>query len=243
MLRRILPGWQFSDSRALHDEAQRLAINIRTRMATQGGWSWTRLQEAYTRALRQREKRRVGTKENEQLWQEELAAKEARIAELEAALAAAEDASMGPPQSEGILDDAFRDALGPECFEGEFSDRLRAALQYVLETGEAHGWDARSLEVFRRILKTSADSTRAKALLSEIRRAAKNRRRSAKTLPRLLEKYGYAPPTNKTHVRLNARPGYEGLKAVTIAKTASDHRTPDNQVSQIKEAMGLNRLV
>ncbi len=240
--RRLLKGWAFPDSKALAREATRLARTMRTSMPSRDGWSWTRLQEAYTRALRKRERSRVSHEEYEQLWQEELEAKDARIRELEQALANASDTTISPASSEGILDDNFVSALGPEIYEGEFSDRVRTALEQVAKTGKNQGWDTRSLWLFEQILSISEPSGRARALLSEIRRATRDNKRSARELPRLLEKYGYQPPTESKHGRQHPKAGYQGLGILTIAKTPSDHRAADNLVRQVKDALGLKRL-
>ena len=113
----------------------------------------------------------------------------------------------------------------------------------LFERGEGHGWDQRSLWLFGRMLKTSENSGRAKVLVAANRKAARERNRSARDLPPLLAKHGYQRPTDKTHIRVQPHRDHGGLQPITIAKTSSDRRRPENQLSQIKDAMGLKRLL
>ena len=211
-------------------------------MGSQGGWEWSHLQEAYARTLRNREKDRLSVDENEELWQEELSAKDDQIATLIAELNASRSEAV-TIKGGGVDSSDFVIKMGRECYQGEAQDRLRAAVAFCAEKGEDAGWDARSLAMFQAALEASEFSGGAKTLRTELQKATRDAKRLAGEVTALLCQHGYEKKSEKNHVRLEARPGLSGLATVTIPKTPSDGRGQKNLKSQIEATLGLRLLL
>ena len=143
---------------------------------------------------------------------------------------------------DGILNPAFEEKLGPQVYDGEFSDRLRAVVWECVNSGKDRGWDARSIAVFGRILKESESTGRAKALAAELRRATRDANRLHKEVPKLLQRHGYERKSDNKHIKMVPGRDFPGLQMVTVAKTPSENRGLKNLASQTEKAMGLARL-
>lgn len=236
-------GWRFATPRDMADHLRRAAMRLRGQMASQGGWDWARLQEAHARDLRRRERNRLSERELEALYEDELAAKDQRIAELERELAGlAADRSPGRQEapSEAILDDAFIEAVGPELWEGEHADRVLAALGLALAYGQVHGLDDRTRAVLERMQDLAQYSGRASAIAADLKRATSDKKRLAKEAGRFLCDHGYRRKSDNKHLRFEAREGFHGLGSLTLAKTPGESRGLDNARHQIARALGLD---
>ncbi|SIS68867.1 hypothetical protein [Phaeovulum vinaykumarii] len=211
-------------------------------MAAQG-WSWLELQEACLQA----ERRRLGQAETAALYEEELAAKDEKIAEIalerdEAREALSEMREAAAHRPEGILDAAFLERLGPEMWPGEMTDRLRAAIAYWLEHAEDEGWDSRSRAVLRQMHEKSQVSSGLRELRADLSAAVRDRNRLSQTVQRLLERHGFAAGQTGKHPKLSPRAGFAGLVPITVMSTPGDRRGQDNLRHQIENALGLKRL-
>lgn len=146
------------------------------------------------------------------------------------------------PASHAKTDAPWLAELGPELYPGELTDRLRAALRDIADSGADRGWDARSLALCNKALQSLPGSPGLAKLREDLRRATLDNSKISKDLPALLLRLGYEHKSGKTHIRMEADPALLGVGPVTIPKTPSDHRTGDNQRSQTEAALGLKRL-
>ncbi len=214
---------------------------MRTNMGRRGGWDWLDLQEAAIRQQRHRDRSRLSFDETEKLWQEELASKEERIADLERQLASQRQAAAEPAVS-GRLPEPLLSALGRELYDGEFIDRLRAALRDIVTLGADRGWDRRSLALFAIALEKMPASAGLARLREDLDRATRDVKKLANNLPPFLEKLGYLRRSDRTHIRMTPDPDLIGAESMTVPNSASDHRAGENQKSDTLAALGLKRL-
>lgn len=235
---RIYPQENQEDYR---EKIREMSLVIRSQMPKRG-WDWIDFHEENTRALRKREKIRLKSDEIESLYIEELKAKDEHIKSLEFQLS---QRPMSLPKTESehaVLNENFFEKMGPEIYEGEFSDRIRYAIHSFLENSESQGVDKRTIAVLECIINCTTISSELKELLSELSRAAKDPKKSASLLVRLLERCGYYEKSDNKHIRLEANSGFVGLDAITLPKTPSDHRGSKNMTSDIERTLGINKL-
>ena len=240
-VRRLFLGWAISDTATLAQEVRATALDLRTQMGKTGVWDWLDLQDAVLRHQRDREKNRLTAEETTSLYDAELATKDERIAELEAALAEFRDRAEAGPVAI-VSGGGLAQSIGPELYDGEFNDRLRAALTDIVARGADQGWDSRSLALFGKALESLPPSAGLAELREDLRRATKDSGKLASAVPALLARHGYQRKADNKHIRLEPQDGFVGLNAVTVPKTPSDHRTGDNLRGQIEGSMGLKRL-
>ncbi|WP_143598933.1 hypothetical protein [Pseudothioclava arenosa] len=234
-------GRAIPDAKALVARVKSAAVDIRSQMPKVGGWDWLDFQDAILRHQREIDKNRLSAEENEKLWNDELALKDARIQELEAELHDARNTPLQAPASaagNGML----LSMLKPEVYSGEFSDRVRAALEFCLERGADSGWDKRSLAVFEEIVGALTPSPALNELREDLRRATRDPARLNAELRKLLARHGFEFKSDNKHSRMEPRPEYVGLESVTLMKTPGDHRGLMNLCSQIEANLGLTRL-
>lgn len=240
-VRRFYIGAAYPDGPTLAEAVRRAAVELRTAMPSGGGWDWLNLQEAILADQRQREKSRLSAAENEALWQDELAAKEDRIRELEARVA---DLSRGLQEAQTRADPAspLPTPSLSEIYGGEFSDRIRAALDFCVGKGADAGWDKRSLAVFAAFLKEKPPASDMEELRAELQSAARDAKRFNAALRSLLSRHGFVDKSDNKHSRMEPRPDFPGLDSVTLMKTPGDHRGMLNFVSQVEANLGITRL-
>ena len=234
-------GKAIPDEKALVERVKSVAVTIRSQMPKVGGWDWLDFQDEILRRQREIDRNRLSAEENEKLWNDELALKEARIQELEAELCDARNAPLQAPVS-AIGNGTFLPVLKPEIYSGEFSDRIRAALEFCLEKGADSGWDKRSLAVFEEILGALTPSPALNELREDLKRATRDAARLNGELRRLLARHGFEFKSDNKHSRMEPGPEYVGLESVTLMKTPGDHRGLMNLCAQIEANLGLMRL-
>ncbi len=231
---------RFSPSDDLSYKVGKACHVIRTHML-QKGWDWTDLQDASLRAQRKREQNRLNVEDLQNVYEEELQAKDDVIRELQQQLLQRPTSIPDLENENNLLDQGLLASLGQEVYEGEFSDRVRHTIFFALKYADARGIDKRTRIVFERILNNTAVSQELQELRAELRRAEKDSKAPAR-ISRLLEKHGYSPKSDKNHIRLEALPGCDGLAPVTLPKTPSDYRSMKNTISDIEKNMGINHL-
>ncbi len=246
MHRRLFRGWRLPGPDDLYEEIMWAAKTSRSFLPTKG-WDWPRLLEAHARLISRREREKLGMDEIEELLKDEIEAKDERIRALEAEIEDLREVLARQTRDmalagDGILNPAFEEKLGPQVYEGEFSDRLRAVVRECVERGQDRGWDARSIAVFERILKSSEATGRAKALAAELDRATRDKNKLHKEVPKLLQRHGYERKSDNKHIKMVPGHDFPGLQMVMVAKTPSENRGLKYLASQIEKAMGLARL-
>jgi len=240
IVRRYYLGFRFPDVEDLLAIVRQVSVSIRTHMPAEG-WDWTELQEQALRQQRERDRNRLSNADIERLYEEEIANLQDRIRQLEGQIAARS------PEEESDSDDRLLPAflvnkLGPEIYPGEFSDRLRLAAKECGSRAEQIGLDRRSKFVLDAIAARLPRSPALSELLEDLQRATKDPKRVASELTKLLLRHGYREKADNKHIRLEAKKEYDGLDAITIPKTPSDHRGLKNLSKQVERTLGISKL-
>jgi hypothetical protein len=240
IVRRYYIGWQIQDGIELATTIRESAASLRSQMPS-FGWDWTELQEQALRAQRANEKSRLTAAESEKLYLEEIDNLLDRIKQLEQALATLPANSVGTDEGEFSSDNLIR-RIGPEIYAGEVSDRLRLASRTTLSFADQIGLDARSKLILQRVLDRLPLSPALAELSQDIARATKDPKRVASELMSLLKRHGYLEKSDNKHIRMEAKEGFDGLEAITIPKTPSDHRGLMNLQKQVERSLGITKL-
>lgn len=240
IVRRYYIGWQIQDGIELAATIREAASTLRSQMPS-FGWDWTELQEQALRAQRASEKSRLTAAESEQLYLEEIANLQDRIRQLDQALSALPADSVGTDEGEFSSDNLIR-RIGPEIYAGEVSDRLRLAARTTLSVADQIGLDPRSKVILQRVLDRLPLSPALAELSQDLARATKDPKRVASELTSLLARHGYSKKSDNKHIRMEAKEMFEGLDAITIPKTPSDHQGLKNLQKQIERTLGITKL-
>jgi hypothetical protein len=240
IIRRYFIGWQIQDGVELAATVRQVATTLRSQMPS-FGWDWTELQEQALRAQRASEKSRLTAAESEQLYLEEIDNLQDRIRQLEQAFSARPADSVGTDEGEFSSENLIR-RIGPEIYAGEVSDRLRFAASTTLSFADQIGLDARSKLILQRVLDRLPLSPALAELSQDIARATKDPKRVASELTSLLGRHGYLEKSDNKHIRMEAKELFEGLEAITIPKTPSDHRGLINLQKQVERTLGITKL-
>lgn len=242
LLRKIFSSSENSENVNTLSVVRKIATIVRSQTPAMG-WDWINLQEESLYIQRIKERNRLTNAEIEDLYEHEIIAKNERIQELEKQLSERPyDVSLGNIE-ENLLSQNLVERTGLEIYEGEFSDRVRAAIRSCLTHAEADGLDKRSILVLESIIKNTSFSDDLVDLKSEIKRAATDMKRSSSEMRDILLRHGYVEKADKKHIRLEAKSAFMGLDPVTLSKTPSDHRGPQNTKSQIEKTLGITKLV
>jgi len=240
IVRRYYLGWQIQDAAELAAKISEAASTLRGQMPM-FGWDWTELQEQALRAQRTRDRSRLSTLENEQLFNEEIENLQDRIQQLEQQLASRRVEAIGTDEGEFSTDNLVR-LIGPEVWSGEISDSLRLAAKSTLTIADKIGLDARSKVILQRFVDRVPLSPALDELSQDIGRATKESKRVANELISLLARHGYREKSDNKHIRLEAVDSYDGLAPITIAKTPSEYRGLKNLRAQIEGTIGITSL-
>jgi hypothetical protein len=241
MIERLFIGHQIPDSHAMMIALKHTVTTIRERMPTRG-WDWSELQE---KALINQRLALIDTSNSsdiedlfndfvKQLEESQLEIKmlKEQVAKLQADLAEC-SANKSPDQ--------LRFSLCDEVYPGEIWDRLRYAARMALSQAERIGLDQRSRFVLKLVTETPPSPDLAE-LRSDINRATKDPKRLASEIITLLQRHGYQEKSDNKHIRLEAKPGFEGLGPITVPKTPSEIRGLKNLRKQIEGKLGLIKL-
>lgn len=236
-VRRLYRGILFQDPDELWSATIAACVTMRSQMPAEG-WDWTELQEQALRLQRQRDQKRVKPEE----YLEEIETLQDRVQDLEQQLASRPIADLNEARDSARASDKFLEILGPEIYPGEFVDRLRYAAKIAGSYAQQVGMDDRSLAIFNAVAENFPASRALAELNDELRRAVSDRKRMASELSAVVCRHGYHEKSEKNHMRFEPDEGYIGLKSFTAAKTPSDSRGLKNQLSQVKQVLGITKL-
>lgn len=240
IVRRYYIGWQIQDAIELAATIREAAASLRSQMPS-FGWDWTELQEQALRAQRSSEKSRLTAAESEQLYLEEIDNLQDRVRQLEQNLVARLADSVGIDEGEFSADNLIR-RIGPEIYSGEVSDRLHFAARTTLAVADQIGLGTRFKVILQRVLDRLPVSPALAELSQDLARATKDPKCVASELTSLLARHGYSEKSDNKHIRMEADDLFEGLDAITIPKTPSDHRGLTNLRKQIERTLGITKL-
>lgn len=241
ILRRFVAGWRLQDAGELAAAVRRAVTKARIQMPAIG-WGWAELQEQALRVHRERERARLTEEEIEALYIEEINNLKEKIKQLEE-----ERVNISVVEALGRDDGDFSienlvTVLGPEIYIGEISDRLRIAARETLSFSDHIGLDSRSKVILERFVERIPVSPGLNELLHDLSRASRTPKKVAANVTSLLRRHGYREKSDNKHIRLEADHGYEGLGAITLPKTPSEHRGLMNLVKQIERTLGISKL-
>jgi hypothetical protein len=241
MIERLFIGHQIPDSHAMRLVLKHTVTTIRERMPTRG-WDWSELQE---KVLINQRRALIDASNSshvedlfndfvKQLEESQLENKmlNEQVAKLQADLA--EFSAKKSP-------DQLRFSLCDEVYPGEIWDRLRYAASMAISQAERIGLDQRSRFVLKLVSETPPSPDLAE-LRSDIKRATRDPKRLASEIITLLQRHGYQEKSDNKHIRLEAKPGFEGLGTITVPKTPSEIRGLKNLRKQIEGKLGLIKL-
>lgn len=206
-------------------------------------WDWQSLQEAQSRALRAKVVASGSTAVDEfiEAFDSELKAKDERIAALQTQLKMAQDSnSERPTMGTDLLPRELKDKIGPELYDGEFSDRLRSFIIRSLD--EPNGEMNSRTEQFARLLLTNTSfSGRSAALVAQIKAACRDGNQMPKQLGSLLAGFGFEKTQDGGHLKFTPPPQLFGLEIEVLPSTPSDsQRGGKNRGAEVIRHFGLN---
>lgn len=214
-------------------------------LAAKKAWEWQDLQEAQSRRLREM----ATTASSEGLddyvatFDSEISAYRERIENLEARLAietarADNDAMV----TEDLFPNELKKRIGPELYDGEFTDRLRSFIVGALEspTKDRNG---RTDEFAKRLLKELKFSGRSQSLISQIKSACRDGNQMPKQLGSLLSGFGFSRSNDGPHLKFEPPKELFGLGIEVLPSTPSDsQRGGRNRGAEVIRSFGLNEL-
>ncbi len=240
IVRRFYLGFRLPDIEDLLTVVREASIGIRSQLPAEG-WDWTELQEQALRRQRERDRNRVSAAEVEELYKEEIENLQDRVRQLEGQLAARQPDEVTETDY-GLLPASVVKRLGPEIYQGEFSDRLRFAAKECSVKADQIGLDRRSRSVLDAIVALLPLSPELSELLEDLKRATKDPKRVAAEVTAVLARHGYHEKSDKKHIRLQAGAEMIGLDVITLPKTPSDKRGLTNFRKQIERTLGIAKL-
>ncbi|MBN2906880.1 MAG: hypothetical protein JXJ18_09255 [Rhodobacteraceae bacterium] len=200
---------------------------------------WQEVQELFLRAIREGKDEQT-LELVEELFKDELAAKDETIANLRQQLEDAQSVAISSLSAgDGLLPADFVARLGQELYPGEFSDRLRLALSRFKDL---MGLDDRTAALISRIYEESESSGRIAGLVSELKAAGRDAKKSSQNVTSILKRLGYDVSSDGKHIKATPAEHMFGIGIVTLPKTPSDHRAGKNMVRDISSALNLNDL-
>lgn len=214
-------------------------------LAAKKGWEWQQLQEAQARNLRAQLVSNSSDvlEEYIETFDAELASKDEQIQNLNIRLELekAKNSNSDFSTSE-LLPDGLSNAIGPELYSGEFSDRLRLFISKGLSTQNGQ-IDERTKLFAHKFLNVTEYTGRATALSSQIKTACKDGNQILTQLGPMLTGFGYAKSQEGKHPKFTPPKELFGLPSETFPSTPSDsQRGGRNRASDIIKSMNLSEL-
>ncbi|MBL4629221.1 MAG: hypothetical protein JKY00_14530 [Roseicyclus sp.] len=214
-------------------------------LETKKAWDWQTLQEAQSRALRAKVVAGGSTAISDyvEAFDSELEAKDERIAALQTQLKMARNANSEQPTiGTNLFPKELKDKIGPELYEGEFSDRLRSFIQRSIK-GPNEPKHSRTEQFARRFLEHTASSGRSAALTAQIKAACKDGNQMPKQLGALLTGFGFEKTQYGGHLKFRPPSQLFGLEIEVLPSTPSDsQRGGRNRGAEVIRHFGLGGL-
>ncbi|WP_323036344.1 hypothetical protein [Pararhodobacter sp.] len=218
-------------------------VELSSKRSAKNGLEWQTLQELQGRSLRQRVSENVSEDLSSYIdeFDKEVVAKDERIRNLEELVELANSTTeVVLRSSSDLLPVELSDALGPQLYDGEFSDRLRLFLQRCSQE-KADGVDERTQILICKILEKSSYTGRAVSLVSQIKSAGKDGNQMSNSLGSILSGFGYSKTTDGKHIKFEPPGNLFGLPTEILPSTPSDsQRGGKNKSQDIIRNMGLN---
>lgn len=209
------------------------------------GWEWQDLQVAQSRRLREI----ATTQRSDDLeayidtFDNELKAKQERIEKLEAQLEIAEaNRSTETLITEDLFPFELKKRIGPELYDGEFTDRLRSFIESALKEPTTPR-NRRTDEFISRLIENLHFSGRSQVLISQIKRACRDGNQMPRQLGQILSGFGYTKSSDGPHTKFEPPAELFGLQTEILPSTPSDsQRGGKNRSAEVIRSFGLNDL-
>ncbi|MCG3268205.1 hypothetical protein [Yoonia sp. I 8.24] len=213
--------------------------------AAQKAWEWQDLQEAQSRRLREAvtNANAEGLEDYVAAFDTELAAKEEKIQNLEARLlietARANNATQN---TDDLFPTDLKTQIGPELYDGEFTDRLHSFLSNSLDAPSIPR-NPRTDEFVKRLLENLEFSGRSQSLVSQIKSACRDGNQMPKQLGSILSGFGFTKSNDGPHLKFQPPKELFGLQTEVLPSTPSDsQRAGKNRGAEVIRSFGLNEL-
>jgi hypothetical protein len=174
------------------------------------------------------------------LRDEEIAEKDAKIAELQLELSRVQSESLVTASSQAsFMSESLLQSFGSELYPGELSDRVRKII-VAASSGDISGLDERSRLLAEHISRLTRWSGGASQLEARIKAAGKDSKADARLLS-VLKDVGFKVRPGSGHPVLIAE-HLSGIPQQTLSASSSDHRAGRNASTQIVRDLGLTSL-
>lgn len=216
-------------------------ITLVSKRAATKGFEWQGLQEAQGKHLRAQLSLNSSDEIEKYVSQfdSEILAKDEQIKNLTQLLELSKNSKdVVTPSTHGLLPEWMTEKIGPQLYEGEFSDRLRHVIELSSSIGEL---DPRTQTLVKLFLDHYSYSGRSIALVNQIKSAGKDGSEMLHNLGSILTSFGYDRTTDGKHVKFEPPKGLFGLPPEVLPSTPSDsQRGGKNKASEIIRNFGLN---
>lgn len=235
--RRFYLGGLYPERRYLEGAVRRFATTQSSVRRPEFGLEWQDLQSEYAR-LRRVKAPRQEDRAYIDLLETEVATLKETIQNLKEQIETLSRASVVDRNDNGMLSGDIPEQIGQQLYEGEISDRVRAALKLCAEhpSFELH---QRTREILMRIIQVTEFSGHGARLVQDLKRAAKQDRRATGELAEILSRLGFFLSEDGKHIKATPTPDLFGIGVITLAKTPGDWRSAANAASQIIGELGL----
>ncbi len=234
-----------NSGRALSKECITRVNAIVSSRAARYAWEWQDLQEAQSRKLREAAttSTSVALDDYIEAFDAELSAKQEKIENLEARLALETARADGEALStEDLFPTELKNRIGPELYDGEFTDRLRSFLLLALENPSSPR-NRRTDDFIRRLLTQIQFSGRSSSLISQIKTACRDGNQMPKQLGSLLSGFGFERSSAGKHTKFEPPTDLFGLQTEVLPSTPSDsQRGGKNRGAEVIKNFGLTEL-
>jgi hypothetical protein len=212
-------------------------------LAAVHGWEWQHLQEAQARLLRNNARPNNSTELDEYMEQfdAEMVSKDEQIENLKILLEIEKHKNSSVARTVGdILPDKLKEQVGPELYDGEFSDRLRFFLLSKLASSDT---DERTEGFVRALVEKTSYSGRSAQLTAQIKQACKDGNQMPKQLGALLIGFGFTKTQEGKHIKYTPPAELFGLISEVLPSSPSDsQRGGKNRGAEVINHFGLKGL-
>jgi len=144
--------------------------------------------------------------------------------------------------SDGLLSPSLTSRIGPELYVNEFSDRLIAFLDAVVNN-RVGDISPRAMEMVLRLLKLVEKSGRSVALHSELKHAGRDVSESTDRIISILSRFGYEFDARSGHIKGLPPKMLFATGQIELPKTPSDHRAGKNAVRDVIKCLELREVL
>jgi hypothetical protein len=217
-------------------------------------YDWQTLQEVQGRILRQEMENRLKTgssnasadelKSYITAFDQEIEAKNERIQLLESNLQEAlSELSLKDAPDNNLVARYVLEAINPQIYEGEASDRLRKLIEICLNDEiKQTTLSKREHYILEQLYSRSCYSGGANTLCNEIKAAGKDTKEMPSRIGLILSRIGFNKSEEGKHLKYTPNSDLGGIGVEILPKTPSDYRAGRNKASDIIDNLSIKGL-